>query len=292
MAEPVARPDATRLLAGTSLAAGLRASYSTANWLATVSTAVGAAAGAVVSAGIFALLVAAAPLLIVALVGLPLLWFAFACSHTLARLDRARFATYQGEALVLRSRPHPQRWLGARLWAYTKTKAAWLELAYAGLVQPVLTWASAIVVFAAWGGGLAYLVFPAYGWATAARGDFLGMELSYGASIPVHMAIGAALLLAAPWLGRGATQVQLVVARAMLSPSEHEALVTRVETLADTRSRMVAAADAERRRIERDLHDGAQQRLVALAMALGRAKSRLDADPDGAKALVDESTLR
>jgi signal transduction histidine kinase len=81
----------------------------------------------------------------------------------------------------------------------------------------------------------------------------------------------------------------LTAARVLLSPSDRELLEDRVETLEDTRSRMVAAADAERRRIERDLHDGAQQRLVALAMTLGRAKVRLDSDPEGAKSLVTEA---
>ena len=52
---------------------------------------------------------------------------------------------------------------------------------------------------------------------------------------------------------------------------------------------MVDAADAERRRIERDLHDGAQQQLVSLAMNLGRAKAKLDTDPDGARELVAQA---
>jgi signal transduction histidine kinase len=105
----------------------------------------------------------------------------------------------------------------------------------------------------------------------------------------VHVLIGLALLLAAPWIARGAAAIQLTTARVLLSPNDRELLETRVETLEDTRSRMVAAADAERRRIERDLHDGAQQRLVALAMTLGRAKVRLDSDPDTAKKLVNEA---
>ncbi len=49
------------------------------------------------------------------------------------------------------------------------------------------------------------------------------------------------------------------------------------------------AAEAERRRIERDLHDGAQQRLVAVAMSLGRARDRLDEDPDATRVLLDEA---
>jgi signal transduction histidine kinase len=51
----------------------------------------------------------------------------------------------------------------------------------------------------------------------------------------------------------------------------------------------VDAAEAERRRIERDLHDGAQQRLVALAMELGRAKAKFADDVDAAAALVDQA---
>ena len=55
------------------------------------------------------------------------------------------------------------------------------------------------------------------------------------------------------------------MARLLLEPGERERLTARVDALEETRAGMVAAADAERRRIERDLHDGAQQRLVALA---------------------------
>jgi signal transduction histidine kinase len=62
--------------------------------------------------------------------------------------------------------------------------------------------------------------------------------------------------------------------------------VTRLET---SRAAAVDSAEAERRRIERDLHDGAQQRLVALAMGLGTARERLDADPEGGRQLVADA---
>ncbi|WP_449289393.1 sensor histidine kinase [Nocardiopsis chromatogenes] len=52
---------------------------------------------------------------------------------------------------------------------------------------------------------------------------------------------------------------------------------------------MVDAAEAERRRIERDLHDGAQQRLLAVTLTLSRARSRFDRDPRGARELLDEA---
>lgn len=62
------------------------------------------------------------------------------------------------------------------------------------------------------------------------------------------------------------------LARACFGPSAHALLVRRIDELAASRAAVVAAVDAERRRVERDLHDGVQQRLVALAVLLGRAR--------------------
>jgi signal transduction histidine kinase len=67
------------------------------------------------------------------------------------------------------------------------------------------------------------------------------------------------------------------------------ALRERVDDLRHARQRIIAAADAERRRIERDLHDGAQQRMVAVAVTLGLAQSQFESDPDGAFKLIAEA---
>jgi len=66
-------------------------------------------------------------------------------------------------------------------------------------------------------------------------------------------------------------------------------LRARVEELRASRARIVQAADDERRRLERDLHDGAQQRLVSLALDLRLAGSKLDTDPEAARRLLDEA---
>jgi signal transduction histidine kinase len=66
-------------------------------------------------------------------------------------------------------------------------------------------------------------------------------------------------------------------------------LRTRVDDLRDARQRILAAAHEERRRIERDLHDGAQQRLVAVTLTLRLAESRLESDPASAKKLVSQA---
>jgi signal transduction histidine kinase len=70
------------------------------------------------------------------------------------------------------------------------------------------------------------------------------------------------------------------LARSLLGPSQSEELALRLESLTKSRAEIVAATDAERRRIERDLHDGAQQRLVSLAMNLGMARARFSDVPE------------
>ena len=90
----------------------------------------------------------------------------------------------------------------------------------------------------------------------------------------------AGLLLAAPWLARLVTRADEALARALLGPSRSEELALRLESLTRSRADIVAATDAERRRIERDLHDGAQQRLVSLAMNLGMARERFTSAPE------------
>ena len=67
------------------------------------------------------------------------------------------------------------------------------------------------------------------------------------------------------------------------------ALRVRVDDLRDARQRILEAADAERRRIQRDLHDGAQQRLVAVALTLGLAEARLATDPASAAQLIAQA---
>jgi signal transduction histidine kinase len=83
--------------------------------------------------------------------------------------------------------------------------------------------------------------------------------------------------------------LHVLLARTLLGPNTNEQLTQKAEHLQASRARGVDAAEAERRRIERDLHDGAQQRLVAVAMGLGRAKSKMDSDPAAVRALIDEA---
>jgi signal transduction histidine kinase len=101
-----------------------------------------------------------------------------------------------------------------------------------------------------------------------------------------------AVLLHDPVLEHNADLVESVCAAASLA-LENERLQAelraRVVELQASRARLVEATDAERRRIERDLHDGTQQRLVSIAMALGLLESKLPPQAIAAKPLVSET---
>jgi signal transduction histidine kinase len=79
------------------------------------------------------------------------------------------------------------------------------------------------------------------------------------------------------------------LARFMLSPAGHAELALRVRHLAETRSEAIDTGAAEMRRIERDLHDGAQARLVAMGMTLDAAGQLIDSNPAAARALLLEA---
>ncbi|MGW7266347.1 sensor histidine kinase [Streptomyces sp. NPDC054842] len=98
-------------------------------------------------------------------------------------------------------------------------------------------------------------------------------------------ALGAVLLFAAYRFSPALLRVHFLLARSVLSPGRAE-LAERVQVLTDTRRDAVDTSAAELRRIERDLHDGAQARLVAMGMDLGTAEALLDKDPARARELL------
>jgi signal transduction histidine kinase len=91
--------------------------------------------------------------------------------------------------------------------------------------------------------------------------------------------------LAAPWMLRAYGTFN----RSLLGPSHQAELTQRVQHLSETRSSTIDSGAAEMRRIERDLHDGAQARLVAMGMTLDAAGQLLDSRPDAARALLEEA---
>src|SRR4051794_23522557 len=112
-----------------------------------------------------------------------------------------------------------------------------------------------------------------------------GWEIDNPVAAIAAVPAGVLLFLLCLHLFNGLAWLYGVCARVMLGPSTVD-LRERVEGLKDASARILAAADDERRRIERDLHDGAQQRLVALNVLLGVVESKLEKDPASAAPLV------
>ena len=101
--------------------------------------------------------------------------------------------------------------------------------------------------------------------------------------------LGVALTALALWSGPLLLQAYGGLARAILGPRQDPELAQRVRHLAQTRADTIDANAAEIRRIERDLHDGAQARLVAMGMALGVAEDLLDSNPEATRKLLAEA---
>ena len=120
--------------------------------------------------------------------------------------------------------------------------------------------------------------------ATVGGGARPGVGIGLGVAV-----LAVAMLLAAPWVAGAVARADEVAGRALLGPSRGEELAGRVESLARSRAEIVAATDAERRRIERDLHDGAQRRLVSLAMHLGMARADLADAPEPVRQVIEQA---
>jgi signal transduction histidine kinase len=227
------------------------------------------------------------------LIGIPLLGITLRLADWFARAERARFAFLLGVAIPgwpEQSRAGYRWWIIPR-WRMFSEKATWAELGYGLLRLPVSAVALTLSV-GVWAAGLVALTLPAYSSALPGGGPNFGggphSGVQSGAAFLAGSAIlGAALLLAAPQLTRGLALADAAISRRLLGPRRD--LAARVIELETSRERVVDAAEAERRRIERDLHDGAQQRLVALAMELGRAKAKFADDVDAARELVDQA---
>jgi signal transduction histidine kinase len=153
----------------------------------------------------------------------------------------------------------------------------------------VSTWRQIAFHLLSIGTGLAAGLAAACWLAPAVVISYLIMGQPSPATGVVACAAAVVLLFAAPWLAQLAVQADERLARSLLGPSHSDELALRLESLAKSRAEIVAATDAERRRIERDLHDGAQQRLVSLAMNLGMARVRFSDVPDPVQQAIVEA---
>jgi signal transduction histidine kinase len=181
-----------------------------------------------------------------------------------------------------------------RLDARLRDGTGWRAAAYLILKLP-LACGGAYLAAVPWLGGTFYLTYPLWWLVLPLRGrgpGGTGRPLPISTPLPfggLHIvtfpgalavaALGAGLLLAAPWATRLSVTLDLWLIRTLLARADRS---ERIRELEESRAQAVDDSAAALRRVERDLHDGAQARLVALAMHLGRAREKLGADGDPA----------
>ncbi|MFE2756512.1 sensor histidine kinase [Actinosynnema sp. NPDC059335] len=225
-------------------------------------------------------------------VGLPLGVLTLVLARGAATAERAWLRATLGVDIPRPYRPLPD---GAvpRAKALVKDPATWRDYAYWMLMLPLGAFEFSVTV-ALWSVVLGTVLLPFYlhwlpaTWEVTFSDGTVWLIDSFAKALPVS-ALGLVLGVLAYRLLKALARGHAALARALLGPTRYGELSAKAEQLSASRARGVEAAEAERRRIERDLHDGAQQRLVAVAMGLGRARSKMESDPDAARDLIAEA---
>jgi signal transduction histidine kinase len=221
----------------------------------------------------------------------------------LARLARQAAGEWAGRPIAEAYQPPPRPGrlpFGAQLRWLAADRATWRDLTWA-LISPVYCALTAALPGIAIVVGLLWIDFGLQRRSSSVASfsvkpgpaggvvKTISHGYGYGGAAPVQVLAGLALVglgvAAAPWLLRGYAGLTST----LLAPTGQAELTQRVYHLTQTRAETIDSGAAEIRRIERDLHDGAQARLVAVGMTLGAAEDLIDTSPAAARALLTEA---
>ena len=184
---------------------------------------------------------------------------------TVSKLPQPRVAELAAEAGITVTALRPQNEFGNWLSARINDPVAWRARGYFALKLPLAAVGLAVIA-AGWLGGIFCLTYPAW-WALGLRTGLAPLPGWF-----VLLPLGTALLLGGTWATHRLTEADLWLMRGLLGPGWS---ATRISVLEQSRARAVDDSAARLRAIERDLHDGTQAQLVALAMKLGLAREKL-----------------
>jgi signal transduction histidine kinase len=233
--------------------------------------------------------------LLVTLLGLPVAVFTLAIARQFATLERHRLRLVSpSPPSGVTYRPRGEGLSG--LLAPLRDGQRWLDALHGIIVFPVavVTWSLTITWVTAVLGGITY---PLWSWALPEETpdqdftlpELLGVQSTLG-QILFHVLLGLLMMLVLPYVLRGLAVLQASLGNVLLSGMRLGQLQARVDSLAASRAAVVDAEAQGLRRLERDLHDGPQQRLVRLTMDLGAAERRLASDdPSQAAPLISDA---
>lgn len=235
--------------------------------------------------------------LLVTALGLPVLAGTLYAARALADLERLRLPAVLRQPRVrpVYLTPGP----GAGFWRRTLTPIrdpqSWLDLLHAG-VNLLVALPTFTVLLVWWAVAVTGTLYAGYDWAVPRGPDdqdlsqLLGMGDGAGARIAMNTALGLFCLFTLPLVARACARLQAGLARSLLTGVAE--MRHRITTLEEQKRAAASAEASALRRLERDIHDGPQQRLVRLAMDLGRARQQLAADPEAARRTLDEAVTQ
>jgi len=223
-----------------------------------------------------------------ALVGLVVLMATVALGRVISSVERARAKALLG-VTVLPPQPRPAVESGSwrRMRSLLRDPEGWKGLAY-GFIKFPLGIINFTIVVTMWSVAFGGTAFPLWGWA---------VPTNFGDNHPIHgwwrvayiagnFVVGILFFIVTPRVVRGLAAMDAGLIKGLLGGSPTDQLRQRVETLTVSRDASVDIAETERRRIERDLHDGVQAQLVTLAMDLGMARQKLESGDDADPAVL------
>ncbi|MFD1543337.1 sensor histidine kinase [Nonomuraea guangzhouensis] len=169
---------------------------------------------------------------------------------------------------------------------------SWLDLLH-GILNFPLAIVSFVLTVVFWALPIAGLTYPLYGLITSHIPDnvelpeLLGIGRGYWVNSIFYVVLGLIFLLIMPMMTRAAALLRSGLGRALLTGVAE--LQERIDDLAEGRAAAVSAEANALRKLERDIHDGPQQRLVSLAMELSRAQRQMSKDPEAAQATISSA---
>jgi signal transduction histidine kinase len=225
-------------------------------------------------------------------IGFPLVIGVLTLLRKFTGVHRRRAGWVLGSTVAVPYREPRDRGLVIRVFDMLKDPATWRDLAFL-FVQMTAGMALACVQVALPLGAIGAATLATWWWALPD-----GAEINLMGFLPINNTFTALVcgivtavvylvvwLLAGPYLARA----QAHLTRWLLAPTDRAQLANRVQQLTESRADTVDTQAAELRRIERDLHDGAQARLVALGMSLGMAEETVTRNPEAARELLAEA---
>jgi signal transduction histidine kinase len=230
----------------------------------------------------------------VTVIGLPILAGTLYTARGFADIERLRMTPVLRQRRIRPSyrSPEPGASPWRRIFVPLADAQSWLDVGHGilGLVVSIITF---VITLVWWAGAITGALYWAYDWALPRSPDnvdlneLLGLGDSTGARVGLYTAIGLFFLITLPLVVRGCAMMQASLGRALLTGVAE--MRNRITVLEEQKRAAVSAEATALRRLERDIHDGPQQRLVRLAMDISRAQHQLASDPEAARQTLDEA---